>query len=145
MNRMKGIRMIKGFRDFIAQGNVIDLAVAVVIGAAFGAVVTSVVDSLVNPLIGLLFNGDGLKTALAVDVPSLGGGTVTFAFGAIIAAVISFLAIAVVVYFVFVMPMNRWRSHQAARKGATEPAEEPAPTTEQLLAEIRDLLAKQQH
>ncbi len=135
--------MIKGFREFIARGNVIDLAVAVVIGTAFGAVVTAIVDSVVNPLIGLLFNGDGLKSALQVTVPSLGGGTVTFSFGAIIAAVISFLAVAIVVYFVFVYPMNKWRERSAARAAQGAAPEEPAPPTqEELLIQIRDLLAK---
>ena len=134
--------MIKGFRDFIARGNVIDLAVAVVIGAAFGAIVAAIVDSLVNPLIGLLFNGDGLSNSLKVTVPSLGGGEVTFAFGAIIAAIISFLAVAIVVYFAFVLPMNKWRERAAAKAAANaEPAAPAGPTQEELLAQIRDLLA----
>ncbi len=135
--------MIKEFRQFLLRGNMVDLAIAVVIGAAFGAVVTAIVESAINPLIGLLFNGDGLKGALQVTVPSLGGGTVTFAFGAIIAAVISFLAIAIVVYLVFVLPMNRMRERAAAKAAANAaPAEPAGPTQEELLIQIRDLLAE---
>ena len=144
--------MIKGFRDFISKGNVIDLAVAVVIGAAFGAIVTAIVADLINPLIAAIFNSGDLANSLVVPLP--GGttttnpdGTTTFVqngikFGAIIAAIISFLAIALVVYLVFVYPMNKLKELQAARKAPAE--EEPAgPTTEALLTEIRDLLAKQ--
>ncbi|WP_295796010.1 MscL family protein [uncultured Microbacterium sp.] len=76
--------MIKGFREFILRGNVIDLAVAVVIGAAFTGIVNTLVSAFINPLIGLFFAADSLNEALAVPVPTLGGGTVTFAFGAII-------------------------------------------------------------
>ncbi|MDZ8171990.1 large conductance mechanosensitive channel protein MscL [Microbacterium xanthum] len=135
--------MIKGFREFILRGNVIDLAVAVVIGAAFTAIVTVLVESLINPLISLFFKADSLQEALQLTVPSLMGGEATFAFGAIIAAVINFLAVAVVVYFVFVHPMNRLKERQAARVKSDEPEEEPLPTETELLVEIRDLLKKQ--
>ncbi|QTX04023.1 large conductance mechanosensitive channel protein MscL [Agromyces archimandritae] len=130
--------MLKGFRDFIARGNVIDLAVAVVIGAAFTAVVTSIVENLINPLIGLVFNAESLNTALILEI-----GYAKFKFGAIIGSLISFLAVAAVVYFVFVYPMNTLREHQEARaktKGAPE-EDAPPPSEAQLLTEIRDLLA----
>ena len=144
--------MIKGFRDFIAKGNVIDLAVAVVIGAAFSAIVTAIVSDLINPLIAAIFNAEDLSGALIVPLP---GGTTDPAtgvytpngikFGAILGAVISFFAVAVVVYFVFVYPMNKYKERQAARLAAKAgPAEAPAPTTEELLAQIRDLLASRQ-
>ncbi|MDZ8277026.1 large conductance mechanosensitive channel protein MscL [Microbacterium aquimaris] len=135
--------MIKGFKEFILRGNVIDLAVAVVIGAAFTAIVTVLVDSLINPLISLFFQADSLQEALQLTVPSLMGGEATFAFGAIIAAVINFLAVALVVYFVFVHPMNRLKERQAARLASDEPDDEPLPTETELLVEIRDLLKKQ--
>ena len=109
--------MIQGFKEFILRGNVIDLAVAVVIGAAFGAIVDKVVDSIINPLIGMFFAADSLDTALQVTVPTLMGGSTTFSFGAVIGAVISFLAVALVVYFVFVLPMNKAREMQAAKAG----------------------------
>jgi large conductance mechanosensitive channel len=136
------IDMIKGFKEFIARGNVIDLAVAVVIGAAFGAVVTSIVNALVNPLIGALLGGVDLTQALIVPIPTVTGGTALISFGAILNALIQFLAIAIVVYFAFVYPMNKWRQRAAKREALTEEVT-PAPTETELLAEIRDLLAKQ--
>ena len=123
--------MIKGFKEFIMRGNVIDLAVAVVIGAAFTAVVNAFVEGIINPLIGLFFRADSLND-LTIGV---------FAVGAVIGAIINFLAVAVVVYFVFVFPMNKLKERQAARAGATE-AEE-LPTEQELLVQIRDLLEKQ--
>lgn len=132
--------MIQGFKEFIFRGNVIDLAVAVVIGAAFTAIVTTLVKQLINPLIGLFFQADSLDTALQVTVPTLGGGTSTFGFGAIIGAVISFLAVAAVVYFVFVMPMNKMKEAQAAKQGLPDEAE--LPSEQALLIQIRDLLEK---
>ncbi|WP_067354842.1 large conductance mechanosensitive channel protein MscL [Microbacterium hydrocarbonoxydans] len=129
--------MIKGFKEFILRGNVIDLAVAVVIGAAFTAIVNVIVEQLINPLIGLLFKAESLDKALVLTV-----GDASFGFGAIIAAIINFLAVAAVVYFVFVFPMNKFKERAEAKKGT--PEEEPAAATEtELLAEIRDLLANQ--
>ncbi len=141
--------MIKGFRDFILKGNVIDLAVAVVIGAAFGAIVTAVVADLINPLIAAIFNAGDLANALIIPLPgstTAADGTVVpngIKLGAIIAAIISFLAVAVVVYFVFVYPMTRLKEIQAKRKPSADEAP-AAPTTEELLAQIRDLLSAQQ-
>ncbi|ALJ19689.1 large conductance mechanosensitive channel protein MscL [Microbacterium sp. No. 7] len=123
--------MIKGFKDFIMQGNVIDLAVAVVIGAAFSAIVDAIVAGLIEPLIALAFNADDIADA------TLG----PFGIGLIIAAVIKFLAVAIVIYFVFVAPMNAVKARQAAKAGA--PADE-APTEQELLVQIRDLLASKQ-
>lgn len=131
--------MIKGFRDFIMRGNVIDLAVAFVVGAAFTAVVTAIVNGLFNPLIAMLFSADSLAKSLVVDLP--GGGQLLF--GAVLAAIITFLLIAAVVYFVFVMPINRMKEAQERRRKAGLPAgAEAAPATDlDLLTEIRDLLA----
>ena len=132
--------MIHGFKAFIMRGNVIDLAVAVVIGAAFTAVVTAIVEGLFTPLIASIFNADSLKTSLLVPLP--GGGTLSF--GLVLAAIINFLLIAMVVYIVFVLPINRMKEAQERRRAALAPAgtETAAPLTElELLAEIRDLLA----
>lgn len=123
--------MIKGFREFIMRGNVIDLAVAVVIGAAFTLVVNAFVDGIINPLIGLFFQADSLND-LYVGV---------FAVGAVIGAIINFLAVALVVYFVFVYPMNKLKERQAAKAGVVGEAE--LPSEQQLLVQIRDLLEKQ--
>ncbi|TXK19401.1 large conductance mechanosensitive channel protein MscL [Homoserinibacter sp. GY 40078] len=132
---------MKGFRDFILRGNVIDLAVAVVIGAAFTAIVNSIVTSVINPAISALFQADSLNEALPVSIPTTSGGESTMYFGAVIGAAINFLIVAAVVYFVLVLPVNKLRERQAAQKGIA--AEEAGPTETQLLAEIRDLLAEQ--
>lgn len=124
--------MFNGFKEFIMRGNVIDLAVAVVIGAAFNTVVERVVDSLINPLIGIFFQADSLDTALMIPV-----GNGHLAIGALIGALINFVIIAAVVYFIFVLPMNKARARREAD-------EDVPPTQEELLAEIRDLLQSQQ-
>jgi large conductance mechanosensitive channel len=91
--------MLGGFREFIMRGNVIDLAVAVVIGAAFGAVVTSFVEDILTPLIGI-FGADSL-TNLTVDV-----GPAVLRYGEFLTALISFLLVAAAIYFFVVKPMN---------------------------------------
>ena len=133
--------MIKGFKDFIMRGNVIDLAVAVVIGAAFTAIVGTFVDGLINPLIGVIFQVGDLS-AWTIDVPTLSGGVSTFLIGSIVGAIINFLAVAAIVYFVFVLPMNHFKERQAAKAGVAEPEEEKLPTEQELLIQIRDLLER---
>ena len=133
--------MIQGFKEFILRGNVIDLAVAFVIGVAFTAIVNVLVEALINPLVGLFFAADDLSNALQFTVPTLLGGTSTFSIGAILAAVINFLAVALVVYLVFVMPMNKARERAAKKAGVVE--DEPLPTEAELLVQIRDLLRNQ--
>ena len=128
--------MLNGFKEFIARGNVIDLAVAVVIGAAFTAVVNAIVENLINPLLGLLFNAESLNEAMILTV-----GNAQFRFGAVLGALITFLAVALVVYLVFVLPMNTYRERQAAKAGITE--DDPVLTESELLTQIRDLLAEQ--
>ena len=135
--------MIQGFKEFILRGNVIDLAVAVVIGAAFTAIVNVVVSALINPLISLFFAADSLDKALVLTLPTLGGGQAEFAFGAIIGAAINFIAVAAVVYFVFVLPMNRAKEAAARKAGVPAEEEAPLPTEAELLVQIRDLLEKQ--
>ncbi|MFJ6652918.1 large conductance mechanosensitive channel protein MscL [Microbacterium sp. NPDC091313] len=135
--------MIKGFKDFILRGNVIDLAVAVVIGAAFTAIVGAIVEGLINPLIGFLFQVGDLSD-WNFTVNTLSGGQATFAIGSILVAVINFIAVAAIVYFVFVFPMNHLKERAAARAGLSQAAEEPKlPTEQELLVQIRDLLEKQ--
>jgi large conductance mechanosensitive channel len=136
--------MIKGFREFILRGNVIDLAVAVVIGAAFTAIVNTIVTSIFNPLIAAIFNSSNLAKALIVDLPAVAGGKPGhLLFGAVIAAVIQFLIVAVVVYFAFVVPINYVKNKAFKQKEAGEtPADAPAAPTElELLTDIRNLLA----
>ncbi len=140
--------MIKEFRDFIAKGNVMDMAVGIIIGAAFTAIVTSLVGDLINPIIGLFTGGidfsgwfyilgDGDCASVAACTEA---GVPVFAIGNFIMAVINFLIVAFVV-FMLVKMVNRVK--EAAIQEAKEaPAEEtPAgPTQEQLLMEIRDAL-----
>ena len=135
--------MIQGFKEFILRGNVIDLAVAVVIGAAFTAVVTGLVTGIFNPIISLLFNAGEIAKAGIVLRPADGATpAVVLSFGLVLAAVIQFVLVAVVVYFALIVPMNYVKALQAKRAGVT--VEEPAgPTDTELLIEIRDLLAAQ--
>ncbi|RKT52457.1 large-conductance mechanosensitive channel protein MscL [Saccharothrix australiensis] len=128
--------MIKGFKDFLMRGNVIDLAVAVVIGAAFSAIVTAFTNHLINPIVAL-FGGSNVN-GLAVKLGDTDKTIVDF--GAIITAVINFVIVAAVVYFIFVLPMNKIKERR-------EKGQEPGPsepTDVELLKEIRDLLADRQ-
>ncbi|MEO8908407.1 MAG: large conductance mechanosensitive channel protein MscL [Microbacteriaceae bacterium] len=134
---------MKGFKEFIMRGNVMDLAVAVVIGAAFTLVVTALVTAIINPLIGAVFNASSLNKALVVDIPTTAGGTAHLMFGAFIAALLNFIIIAAVVYFVAVLPVNKLLERAAARRKSGVVEDEDAPVTElDLLTEIRDLLAQ---
>jgi large conductance mechanosensitive channel len=125
--------MLKGFRDFILRGNIIDLAIAVIIGVAFNAVVTSLTNDFLKPLIALAGGGGNLAGAVKVH-------GVTFLWADFINAVINFVLIAAVLYFVVVIPMNKINE---MRLRGREPVETPAPPTDEavLLTEIRDLLA----
>lgn len=134
--------MFKGFKDFIMRGNVIDLAVAVVIGAAFSAIISVLVDSVINPAIGALFNTENLAETLIVDIPTSSGGTAQIMFGALVAAAVQFLLVAAAVYFALVLPINTMKARQEAKRKAGMPDEDVAPDELQLLTEIRDLLAK---
>ena len=125
--------MIKGFKDFVMRGNVIDLAVAVVIGVALTAVVTAIVENVVNPLIAAMGGVPDLSETWVVTL-----NNAEFHFGTVVGAILNFLVIAAAVYFVIVMPMNKLAER---RKKGVEP--EPAAPAEDilLLQEIRDLLA----
>jgi len=127
------VPVLKGFKDFVLRGNVVDLAVAVVIGAAFTAVVNAFAADFLTPLIGLLGGGGKFGGQL-----SLAGQT--FRWGAFLSQVITFVLTAAVVYFLIVVPMHTLLERR--RRG-----EEPGPlqpTELQLLTEIRDLLRAQQ-
>jgi large conductance mechanosensitive channel len=129
--------MLKGFKDFLMRGNVVDLAVAVVIGTAFTAIVTAITTSIIKPLIASLGSPEtsGLGIQLRDNKPDT-----YMDFSAAINAVINFVIIAAVVYFALVLPIKKI---QERRKKGEEPG--PAePTDVELLKEIRDLLAAQQ-
>ena len=125
--------MLRGFKDFVLRGNVVELAVAVVIGAAFTAVVDAFTDSFLTPLIGLVTGGGGVGGEFTVDGE-------TFAYGAFVSQVVTFVLTAAVVYFLVVLPMTRLAERR--RRGAE--AGPAAPTQVELLAEIRDLLRAEQ-
>jgi len=136
--------MLKGFKEFILRGNVIDLAVAVVIGTAFTAIVNGLVTGIFNPVIALIFNAGELAKAGVELRPAEGTTPAVFlSWGLVISAVIQFLLVAIVVYFALIVPMNYARRIRSRRK-PEEPAAPAAPTELELLTEIRDLLAKQQ-
>ncbi|WP_163511641.1 large conductance mechanosensitive channel protein MscL [Fodinicola acaciae] len=131
--------MLRGFKEFILRGNVVELAVAVVIGSAFNAVVTSVVDNLIKPLIQLV-PSVGPQGGLVLR-HNPGGADVVLGYGNVINALITFVLIAAVVYFAFVLPMNKLAEMRA--KGR-EPEPEKVSEEVALLREIRDSLARRQ-
>ena len=126
--------MLKEFRDFILRGNVVELAVAVIIGAAFGAIVTALAASFITPLIALV----GGKSDFGSLVFTIGG--TEFPYGLFLNALVSFLIIAAVVFFLVVRPMNTLmaRVRRDDEPGSAAPAEDVV-----LLTEIRDLLREQ--
>lgn len=121
--------MVKGFRDFLMRGNVVDLAVAVVIGAAFGAVVKAFTDGLLNPLIAAIFGEPDLKSVGTFTINSA-----EFSVGLVLTAIINFSIIAAAVYFFVIVPVNALKARAAKEEEAVE-AEEIT-----LLREIRDSL-----
>jgi large conductance mechanosensitive channel len=121
--------MFKDFVDFIKRGNVIDLAVAVIIGGAFGAIITSLVNDIIMPLVGVVLGGIDFAS-LAVQV-----GDATVMYGSFIQATVNFLIIAFVLFLV----LRGYSRMQKQEEEAPAPPPEPSPE-EKLLTEIRDLL-----
>jgi large conductance mechanosensitive channel len=142
--------MINEFKSFIAKGNVMDMAVGIIIGAAFTAIVSSLVGDLINPIIGLVTGGVDFTNKYAVlagEVPAGASleaareaGASIFAYGAFIMAIINFLIIAFVV-FMLVRTVNRAKD-AAAKEEAAAPAAPKGPTQEELLTDILAALKK---
>jgi large conductance mechanosensitive channel len=128
--------MLKGFKDFIMRGNVVDLAVGIVIGAAFTAVVTSFTTNFIKPLIQLI--GGGTGSGAGAWEPRKG---VIFDYSAFINAIITFLITAAVLYFLVVFPLNKLAER---RKRGEEPPPEAPSEEVKLLTEIRDALVRTQ-
>ncbi|MCK0196064.1 large conductance mechanosensitive channel protein MscL [Ancylobacter sp. 6x-1] len=137
--------MLKEFREFAVKGNVVDLAIGVIIGAAFGAIVTSIVSDIFMPIVGAIFGGLDFSNYFLALSKNVTAGSLTaareqgavLAYGHFITVVINFLIIAWILFMV-VKGINRLR-----RAPAAEPAAPPPPTKEEvLLTEIRDLLAR---
>ncbi|PQZ96059.1 large conductance mechanosensitive channel protein MscL [Arthrobacter sp. MYb227] len=129
--------MLKGFRDFIMKGNVVDLAVAVVIGAAFGAVVTALVDKIIMPLIAGIVGSPSFDGFLVWTIKK----GVDVEFGAFLTVLVNFLLVAAAIYFIVVVPMKKITEMSKAKLGLEEDEEEIDPQVA-LLAEIRDELRK---
>lgn len=126
--------MLDDFKKFLFRGNVVDLAVAVIIGVAFNAIVTAIVEGLITPLVGMVASKDFSLMTFEIN------GS-TFSYGIVINAVIKFVAVAAVVFFLIVKPMQAMASRRAS---GDEPIDDtPAPSDEALLlTEIRDLLSQ---
>ena len=143
-------KMIREFTDFIARGNVMDLAVGIIIGAAFTAIVASLVSDLINPIIGLILGGVDFSNMYVVlkGTVAEGAGLKTardssaaiFAYGSFLTAVINFVIIALVVFFL-VKTINRMQA-AAIRKKVAEPQAPMGPTELEVLMQIRDSLQK---
>lgn len=134
--------MPKGFREFVLRGNVVDLAVAVVIGGAFAKVIDSVVTGVINPIVAAALGGKSTlagSVCLGTKVNGVCPTNVTLNYAAIITALIVFIVTAAVVYFVFVAPMNKAKELLDRRKGQAEVVEEISAEVA-LLTEIRDEL-----
>ncbi len=125
--------MLQGFKDFISRGNAIEMAVGIVIGAAFGNVINAVVDSFINPLIGGIFGQPNFDSVLSFTV-----GSAQVMPGAILTALVNFLLVALAVYFFIVLPMNKLAEMRSSDK---EEAADEIEANTQRLTEIRDLLA----
>lgn len=132
--------MIKGFKAFILRGNVVDLAVAVVIGAAFGAVITSLVDNVINPIIAAIFGKPDMSSVLVMTLNDLGtpdpADDAVLHVGSFLTEVLNFAIIAAAIYFMIVLPINKVAQRRKATKEPT------GPTEIELLTEIRDSLKK---
>jgi large conductance mechanosensitive channel len=126
--------MLKGFKEFIMRGNVVDLAVAVVIGAAFGKIIAAIVENFITPLVGAIFGAADVSKLWLVK-----WNKSEFHFGVILQEILNFLFVAAAVYFLIVYPLNKLAER---RKRGQEPApsDEPLTTDQQLLVEIRDSL-----
>ena len=128
--------MVDEFKKFLFRGNVVDLAVAVIIGTAFTAIVSAIVEGLITPLIGMIFSKD--FSAMTFEINNS-----VFRYGTVINAVIYFVSVAAVVFFFIVKPMQMLSERRARGEEPTE--DTPAPSDEAvLLTEIRDLLASRQ-
>ncbi|MFF7394146.1 large conductance mechanosensitive channel protein MscL [Streptomyces scabiei] len=150
MSEKKEPSVWEGFKAFLMRGNVVDLAVAVVIGAAFTNIVNSVVKGVISPLVGAFGtkNLDQYRSCLKDPCKVSADGTVTdgvaILWGTVLNATLTFLITAAVVYFLMVLPMAKYLARQEARRKAKEGTHEVIEVTElEVLKEIRDALVAQ--
>jgi len=140
--------VLDGFKAFLTRGNVVDLAVAVVIGAAFTNIVNSVVQGVINPLVGAIGTKNLNSYSSCLKSPCTGTGEsatgIRIMWGSVLGATLSFVITAAVVYFLMVLPMSKYLARQAARQKAKEGTQEVMEVTElEVLKEIRDALVAQ--
>ncbi|MFF3581710.1 large conductance mechanosensitive channel protein MscL [Streptomyces mirabilis] len=148
MSEKKQPGVLEGFKAFLMRGNVIDLAVAVVIGAAFTNIVNSVVKGIINPLVGAIGTKNLDSYSSCLKPPCTGTGDtatgIRIMWGSVLGATLSFVITAAVVYFLMVLPMSKFLARQAARQKAKEGTQEVIEVSElEVLKEIRDALVAQ--
>ncbi|MFJ9023622.1 large conductance mechanosensitive channel protein MscL [Streptomyces sp. NPDC102259] len=144
----KKASVLQGFKAFLMRGNVVDLAVAVVIGAAFTNIVNSVVKGIINPLIGAVGTKNLDSYSSCLKGPCTGTGDsatgVRILWGSVLGATLTFVITAAVVYFLMVLPMSKYLAKAEARRKAKEGTQEIIEVTElEVLKEIRDALVAQ--
>ncbi|MFI1732128.1 large conductance mechanosensitive channel protein MscL [Streptomyces acidicola] len=148
MSKKKEPSIWEGFKAFLMRGNVVDLAVAVVIGAAFTNIVNSVVKGVINPLVGAVGTKNLDHYSYCLKDPCTGSGDaatgIRIMWGSVLGATLSFVITAAVVYFLMVLPMAKYLSRLEARRKAKEGTQEVIEVTElEVLKEIRDALVAQ--
>ena len=131
--------MLSGFKTFIARGNVVDLAVGVVMGAAFGLVVSGLVESFINPLIAWLVGKPNFDSLVFSLPPLFGEEPTVFEYGKILTAIVNFFLVSLAIYIFIIIPMTKLTASLKKEEAETSPAQ---PSEEiLLLREIRDSLA----
>ncbi|MFF4353266.1 large conductance mechanosensitive channel protein MscL [Streptomyces sp. NPDC001530] len=148
MSEKKQSSVWEGFKAFLMRGNVVDLAVAVVIGAAFTNIVNSVVKGVINPLVGAIGTQNLDSYSSCLKSPCAGSGDnatgIRIMWGSVLGATLSFVITAAVVYFLMVLPMAKYLARMEARRKAKEGAQEVIEVSElEVLKEIRDALVAQ--
>lgn len=144
MSEKKKPSVLDGFKAFLMRGNVVDLAVAVVIGAAFTNIVNSVVKGLINPLVGAIGTKNLDTYSSCLSDSCSGDEGIQLLWGSVLGAALSFVITAAVVYFLMVLPMAKYLARQEARRKAKEGTHEVIELTElEVLKEIRDALVAQ--
>ncbi|MEU4465700.1 large conductance mechanosensitive channel protein MscL [Streptomyces sp. NPDC024017] len=144
MSEKKEPSLWEGFKAFLMRGNVVDLAVAVVIGAAFTNIVSAVVKGIINPVVGAIGTKNLDHYSSCLSSTCQGEQGIQILWGSVLGATLSFVITAAVVYFLMVLPMAKYLARMEARRKAKEGAQEVMDVTElEVLKEIRDALIAQ--
>ncbi|MEU3888021.1 large conductance mechanosensitive channel protein MscL [Streptomyces sp. NPDC029041] len=144
MSEKKEPNILQGFKAFLMRGNVVDLAVAVVIGAAFTNIVNAVVKGIINPVVGAIGTKNLDHYSSCLSSTCKGDKGIQILWGSVLGATLSFVITAAVVYFLMVLPMAKYLARQESRRKAKEGTQEIIEVTElEVLKEIRDALVAQ--